>query len=142
MKVLKIPLSGPGAGQPVEFSNSPGYLDSLSATPARDGYWVCVFSLASQTIPGLSTALAAAKPLRAVAGNLPEAVTSAFIARGDGVMLLGNAGGEPLGWLEDPDGSVVAGVSGVVQYGSKLLLTAFDGPIKVVDVPAFASRSG
>ena len=79
--------------------------------------------------------------MRAVAGNLPESVTSAFIARGDGVMLLGSDGGEVRGWLEDPDGSVVAGVSGVVQYGNKLLLTAFDGPIKVVDVPAFVAAS-
>lgn len=141
MRVLRIPLSGPDAGIATEFARSPGYLDSLSATPAKDGYWVCVFSLASQTIPGLSTALAASKPLRAVAGNLPESVTSAFIARGDGVMLLGSDGGQARGWLEDPDGSVVAGVSGVVQYGNKLLLTAFDGPIKVVDVPAFVAAS-
>ena len=42
----------------------------------------------------------------------------------------------PKSWREDPNGSVITQVSGVVQVGSKLLLTAFDGPIKVVDVPA------
>lgn len=39
-----------------------------------------------------SQAIAAVKPIRAVAGNLPEEVTSVFINAGDGVIKLSNDG--------------------------------------------------
>ena len=135
MRVLKVPLTQAAGSNSTVFANAPGYLDSISANPSRTGFWTCVFSLANPSLPQFSTAIAAVKPIRAVAGNLPEDVTSLFINAGDGVMRLGNDG-KVLGWLEDPNGSVVTKVSGVLQVGSKLYVTAFDGPMKTVAVPA------
>lgn len=136
MRVLKVPLTqAAGITNTTVFANSPGYLDSVSATPARTGFWVCVFSLANPSLPQFSTAIAAVKPIRGVAGNLPEEITSFFINAGDGIMRLGNDGAV-LGWLEDPNGSVVTKVSGVLQVGNVLYVTAFDGPMKTVAVPA------